>query len=188
MRRWFERRFSFEHLGAADFPFLVERLRGTPARVEDKLRGLPRERLTRRDGEAWSIQEHVGHLADLDVLHDARLDDYAAGAAVLRAADLQNRKTYEAAYNERPLAEVALSFRRGRGRFVERLEAWDPQRLDRSAVHPRLRQPMRLVDMLYFVAEHDDHHLAWTTALAAQTTATVETDRPSAACPRPRTD
>ena len=29
-----------------------------------------------------------------------------------------------------------------------------------SRLHPRLKQPMRLVDHLYFVAEHDDHHLA----------------------------
>jgi len=28
------------------------------------------------------------------------------------------------------------------------------------SVHPRLQQPMRLVDSLYFVAEHDDHHIA----------------------------
>jgi hypothetical protein len=27
-------------------------------------------------------------------------------------------------------------------------------------LHPRLKQPMRLVDHLYFVAEHDDYHLA----------------------------
>jgi hypothetical protein len=27
-------------------------------------------------------------------------------------------------------------------------------------MHPRLKQPMRLVDHLFFVAEHDDHHLA----------------------------
>jgi len=27
-------------------------------------------------------------------------------------------------------------------------------------VHPRLKQPMRLVDHLFFVAEHDDHHMA----------------------------
>jgi hypothetical protein len=26
--------------------------------------------------------------------------------------------------------------------------------------HPRLKRLMRLVDHLYFVAEHDDHHLA----------------------------
>jgi hypothetical protein len=33
-------------------------------------------------------------------------------------------------------------------------------------VHPRLRQPMRFVDHLYFVAEHDDHHLATISELA----------------------
>jgi len=30
----------------------------------------------------------------------------------------------------------------------------------RTIPHPRLKTPMRLVDHLYFVAEHDDHHLA----------------------------
>ena len=166
MRPWFERRFSFEHLGEADFPFLVERLRGAPARVEDKTRPLGREALTRRSGDAWSIQEHVGHLLDLDGLHDARLDDYRAGASALRPADLQNRKTHEARYNERPLEELLEAFRSGRGRFVARLEAWEPQRALTPAVHPRLQQPMRLVDMLYFTAEHDDHHLLHMTELA----------------------
>jgi hypothetical protein len=30
----------------------------------------------------------------------------------------------------------------------------------RTLLHPRLKMPMRLVDHLFFVAEHDDHHLA----------------------------
>lgn len=166
MRPWFERRFSFEHLGPADFPFLVERLRGAPARVEEKTRALARETLTRRRGEAWSIQEHVGHLIDLDQLHDARLDDYRAGAAALRPADLQNRRTHEAGYNERALESVLETFRRDRARMVARLEGWEERGLLAAAVHPRLQQPMRLVDMLYFVAEHDDHHLAAMTELA----------------------
>ncbi len=166
MRPWFERRFSFEHLGAADFPFLLERLAGAPARVEEKTRGLSAELLTRRSGESWSIQEHVGHLVDLDQLHDARLEDYRAGARILRPADLQNRKTHEARYNERPIAEVAQAFRRERSRFLGRLESWDPQRVLASAVHPRLQRQMRLVDMVYFVAEHDDHHLRTMTELA----------------------
>jgi hypothetical protein len=34
------------------------------------------------------------------------------------------------------------------------------EEFNRSLLHPRLKQPMRLVDHLYFVAEHDDHHLA----------------------------
>ena len=60
MRPWFERRFSFDHLGPEDFPYLLERLSGAPARVEEKTRELSREVLTQRTGEAWSIQEHVG--------------------------------------------------------------------------------------------------------------------------------
>ena len=166
MRPWFERRFSFEHLGEPDFPFLVERLRGAPARVEDKTHRVARELLTRRNGEAWSIQEHVGHLVDLDELHTARLDDYRAGASALRPADLQNRRTHEARYNASPLAELLKAFRRGRSQLVEQIERWEPQNLLASAVHPRLQQPMRLVDMPYFTAEHDDHHLAHMTELA----------------------
>ena len=90
----------------------------------------------------------------------------ARGRAALRPADLQNRKTHEARYNERPLEELLEAFRSGRGRFVARLEAWEPERLSAPAVHPRLQQPMRLVDMLYFTAEHDDHHLLHMTELA----------------------
>ena len=166
MRPWFERRFSFEHLGEPDFPFLLERLRGTAARIEDKTRALGRDVLVRKDDDAWSIQEQVGHLVDLDGLHDGRLDDYLAGAAALRAADLKNRKTHEARHNDRELADLHQAFREVRGRFVARLESWDPRRVLVSAVHPRLQQPMRLVDMLYFTAEHDDHHLAHMTELA----------------------
>jgi hypothetical protein len=36
----------------------------------------------------------------------------------------------------------------------------------RTALHPRLKRPMRLVDLCFFVAEHDDHHLATVTRLA----------------------
>jgi len=30
----------------------------------------------------------------------------------------------------------------------------------KSALHPRLKTPMRTMDLFLFVAEHDDHHLA----------------------------
>jgi hypothetical protein len=36
----------------------------------------------------------------------------------------------------------------------------DPALFAHTMLHPRLKQPMRLVDHLYFAAEHDDHHLA----------------------------
>ncbi len=163
--RWFDRHFTF-NLPEELFPDVVERLRGTPARIEEKVRDLSPTLLTRRDGEAWSIQEHVGHLLDLDELHDGRLDDFLAGAEVLRAADLANRRTHEAHYNERPMAEILEGFRRERERFVARLDAWDERLISLTALHPRLRQPMRVIDMALFTAEHDDHHLARMTELA----------------------
>jgi uncharacterized damage-inducible protein DinB len=55
---------------------------------------------------------------------------------------------------------------RERGALVSHLESVDPELFSRSALHPRLGMPMRLVDLMLFVAEHDDHHLASITELA----------------------
>jgi hypothetical protein len=158
-RAWFERRFAFD-LPVWMWPNVLERLRGTPARLEDRLLGLPRELLVRRDGDKWSMQEHAGHLLDLEALEAARLEDYAAGRETLTPADLQNRKTYEADHNSKEIREILSVFRRERTEFVERLEALDAEFLERSALHPRLQIPMRVIDFAFFKAEHDDHHLA----------------------------
>ncbi|HEU5240113.1 MAG TPA: hypothetical protein VFU37_23465 [Pyrinomonadaceae bacterium] len=45
---WIKRQFSFE-LPLGMYANVVERVRGTPARLEDLTRGLSREVLTRRD-------------------------------------------------------------------------------------------------------------------------------------------
>ena len=156
---WVERKFEFT-MPPSLFPVVVERLRGAPARLDDKLRSTPREILTRRDGDRWSAQEHAGHLVDLDELHAGRLDDFIAGATILRAWETTNRKTYDADHNAKPIGEILGAFRKERGAFVRRLEDWKDEDLARTAIHPRLKQPMRVIDMAYFVAEHDDHHLA----------------------------
>jgi len=162
--RWRDRTFEFK-TPPEQLPVVLERLRGTPARVEEKIRALSPAVLTRRDGDAWSIQEHLGHLLDLDELHLGRVDDFLAGAETLRAADMQNKKTHEADHNRREAKHLAQDFRRERRRFVERLEGIEPALLSRTAIHPRLGQPVRIVDMAWFVAEHDDHHLARMTEL-----------------------
>jgi hypothetical protein len=73
---------------------------------------------------------------------------------------MSNRKTYDAHHNELPVATILRDFRAARRGIVERLESFEPQMFERSALHPRLNVPMRLVDMLFFQAEHDDYHLA----------------------------
>jgi uncharacterized damage-inducible protein DinB len=164
--RWVDRAFRFD-TPVELFPVILERLRGAPARVEEKLRAFSPQVRTRPERQgAWSIQEHAGHLWDLDDLHAARLEDYLARAPVLRPADMENLRTREAGHNARPVEEILEGFRRHRGRFVARLEAWEESRLSDTAIHPRLKQPMRVMDMAYFVAEHDDHHLARMTEIA----------------------
>jgi hypothetical protein len=156
---WFERRFHFDY-PVEIYPDVVERIRGTPARVAERLQGVGRETLTRRDGKTWSIQENVGHLLDLGALDAVRLDDYLKGEKTLRVADLTNRRTHEAGHNDRDLAAVLTDFRAERGALVRRLETLGESAFGRVAVHPRLQVPMRLVDWLTFVACHDDYHLA----------------------------
>ncbi len=157
--RWVEREFEF-NLPIGVFPCVVERLRGTPARLEEMLGGLTREGLTAKPGGLWSMQEQAGHLWDLDELHEGRLEDYARGLEVLRAADMKNRKTEEAGHNDARLEEILAAFRDARLRFVRRLEALTEAEVAASALHPRLQKQMRVIDMAYFTAEHDDHHLA----------------------------
>ena len=156
---WFERKFEFS-FPAELFPNLCVRLRGTPARLEEIVRAHSHERLVQKPGEKWSAQEHAGHLLDLEPLWMARFDDYLAGAAGLTPTDLSNRKTHEARHNMRRMEEILAEFRKARLRLVDRVGGIDAALFARSIPHPRLKKPMRLVDHLYFVAEHDDHHLA----------------------------
>jgi len=158
-RVWFERKFTLG-LPPEAFPDILERLRGTPARLEERVSGLGRETLVRRVGEAWSIQENAGHMLDLEPLWAGRLDEFARGDDRLRPADLGNRKTHEARHNEASMETLLAEFRRARSEIVRRAEALHPADLEHAALHPRLGQPMTVVDHLFFVAEHDDHHLA----------------------------
>ena len=156
---WFERKFEFS-FPVELYPNLLARLRGTPARLEDVLRGRSREILTSKPQEKWSAQEHAGHLLDLEPLWLARVNDYVAAAEQLTATDLQNRKTDEANHNARPLETILQDFHSARQKLLQRVAEVDPSLFSRTIPHPRLKTPMRLVDHLYFVAEHDDHHLA----------------------------
>jgi hypothetical protein len=157
--KWGDRTFQFT-FPVEVYPEMIERLRGTPARLEDRLRSVDSKLLTKRDGDRWSIQENAGHLLDLESLVSQRLDEYLAGAATLHAADMSNRKTHEADHNQTSIDNILDNFRSERTILVARLDELPSEAFARVAHHPRLNMPMRLVDMLFFQAEHDDYHLA----------------------------
>ncbi len=166
---WVQRGFEFD-FDAAMYPNVLARLAGTPARVDEIVRGVPREGLIARIDGKWSLQENVGHLINLEELLTTRLDEFLGGAEKLTAADMSNANTESAHYNERLIAPITADFRAVRTATMSRLDALGPAEFSRVALHPRLNKPMRLVDMLFFMAEHDDHHLARARELRALVT------------------
>ena len=159
IKPWIERDFAFNTPGWM-FPHIVERVRGGSPRLEDALRSLPETKLTERLGNAWSIQEEAGHLLDIEPLMSVRLDQIIQGAPVLQAWDGTNEATWNANHNTRQLKDILDAFRRSRQSFVDRLDELPEELVEHSAFHPRLKKPMRIIDLASFVAEHDDYHLA----------------------------
>jgi uncharacterized damage-inducible protein DinB len=164
---WVDRKFEFDFPPSLA-PELLERLRGAPARVAERVELMPEALLEKRDGDKWSIQEHVGHLMDVEELFLGRLDDYDNGLAELRPAHMTNRKTFEASHNEADIKDLLIGFREERGKLVSRLDELDGAGFARVAHHPRLNKPMRLCDMMLFEATHDDYHMVDITELIRQ--------------------
>lgn len=157
--KWFDRAFDLD-IPVWMLPNLVERLRGTPARVTDRIESLPDEILTRQFEDAWSIQENIGHLLDLEPLWSGRLDDFESNKEVLRPADLENKKTHGASHNKTPIKDILFMFREARNNIVRKIESFNEELILRPRLHPRLNKPMTVPGLTLFIAEHDDHHLA----------------------------
>lgn len=156
---WFERKFDF-NFPAGMFPIILERLRGTVAQLEASVKNIPEDQLTIKKDGKWSVKEVIGHLYDLEELWSGRIDDFLAHKEVLRAADLKNTKTNEAGHNSRTVEALLKQFTTERNKLVDRVKDIDEATASIVARHPRLQSPMRLIDSLFFVAEHDDHELA----------------------------
>ena len=155
---WFERSFHFD-FPISNFPVIFSRLEGSIFRLQTILMSASEEACS-FSKEGWSVKEHLGHLSDLEELWWKRLQDFLEGKEILTPADLNNTKTKEARHNEKSLEQLMQAFVRERQRMLETVYAFDRPTLGLLSIHPRLQQPMRLIDSLFFVAEHDDHHIA----------------------------
>ncbi len=157
---WLERTFP-SGLPAGLFPALLARFDGNLLRINATLHAVSHGgRTTRPPSGGWSMQEHAGHLLALERLGEIRLGEFERGADVLSAADMQNRATKDADYNSLRAAEIVAGLHEARGTMIARLERLTRAQIEHSALHPRLQQPMNVVDWLFFMCEHDDHHLA----------------------------
>jgi DinB family protein len=157
--KWVDRKFTFDH-PTGWLPDIIERLRGTEPRLRAMTASLSEEALARKPDGSWSIKEHIGHLGDLEALHEGRIDELEARKDALQPADMTNARTNEAHHNEQPLEQLHERFATLRNHLIMRLEQLDDSTQEWAAMHPRLGVRMRPIDVAYFTAEHDDHHLA----------------------------
>jgi hypothetical protein len=154
--RWIERTFP-AHLPIAMAPNVWTRIAGSIPRIQwhgDHAGGAS------EPADAWSMAEHIGHLGDLEVLAHVRLDDFDAGRDTLHAADMSNTATKDANYRSQYIDDVVRRFIELRAITLERTARMSSAEWGRSALHPRLKTPMRVIDLMEFMAEHDDHHFA----------------------------
>jgi uncharacterized damage-inducible protein DinB len=155
---WFERTFNF-NFSVGLFPVIFSRLEGSIFRLHSILLNADEDYCSKRRN-GWSVKEHIGHLYDMEDLWWKRLQDFQENKAVLTPADLTNKKTNEAGHNEKTLEQLLQQFTMERQKTLETIYGFDASLLSRTSVHPRLNQAMRLIDSLFFVAEHDDHHIS----------------------------
>jgi len=156
--KWFDRKFDFD-LGMEQYDTLYQRLQAAPGIFENQLAAVSETILQNRYNDKWSIKENIGHLFLLEFAWQIRLAEIADGKAELLVIDLNNSATDESDFNAMPLQQIMRNFREIRLQTISFLDTLTMDAFAHSSLHPRLKQPMCIIDMMYFIAEHDRHHL-----------------------------
>jgi hypothetical protein len=151
---WFERRFTFG-LPKGMLPFYLERLQGSIVRLEEKVRGISEEVLSYKLDGKWSLKQNIGHLAEVDEIALRRIDEMKAGISPMSPAVFEPR----ADYNAQEVSEVLKYFKISRMKNLGVYSNISENELSKSSLHPRLKMEMTPVDLAWFDAEHDDHHI-----------------------------
>ncbi len=150
---WFERNLKFG-LPAVMLPYYLERLGGTYVRMREKINGIPDSTLSNRLDNKWSVKQNIGHLAEVDQIASKRIDEMVAGKDVLSPAVFEPQD-----YNPWPVEKVLDFFLKNRSENIRKYRSLSEGDLKKSSLHPRLKLQMTPVDLAWFDAEHDDHHM-----------------------------
>ena len=138
---------------------VITRISDIDVRCEHHCAGLSDEELSTRLNDKWSIKEHIGHLIDLEELHINRIIQFKNLKNNLDAADMSNKKTEASNHNDRSLKDLISELVTEREELIRQFQALNEECMNHAAMHPRLKVEMKPVDLMFFVGEHDDHHL-----------------------------
>jgi hypothetical protein len=151
---WFQRTFTFG-IPSGMLPFLIDRLEGTVMRLGHKIAEQSDNTLSHKLDGKWSIKQNIGHLAEVDAIALRRIDEMIKGITPMSPAVFEPKEDY----NSQPITDVFNLFRINRLANLRRYQSLSDADLVKSSLHPRLKIEMTPVDLAFFDAEHDDHHL-----------------------------
>jgi uncharacterized damage-inducible protein DinB len=158
LSKWFERTFDLS-FDVEQYSIIYQRLQQAPGMLNTILQNIPEPKLTYQHDGKWSVKEHLGHLALLEPLWRTRIHDILEKKPELTPTDLDNKKTSEAGFNFYTLADLLQNVADERKETLSLLDSIHVKDQHGTSLHPRMQQPMRIIDIMYFTAEHDDHHI-----------------------------
>jgi hypothetical protein len=147
---------------STDIRTLLDRFARAPEAVAEKIRSLSGEQMTYRPfPEAWTIHEHLIHLADSEINGSIRLRKILAESGV--AVDVFDQEKWVASlnYHSQPAERALAVFRLLRQIALDLLREVEGDRWDSAYImHPE-RGKLTLRDWLQTYAEHAEQHLQY---------------------------
>ncbi|MDN3725138.1 GNAT family N-acetyltransferase [Aequorivita sp. SDUM287046] len=156
--KWFNRKFNF-NISMEKFPELLGSMELIVLKFQKVIQGRFEEQLNFKPNGKWSIKEHIGHLCILEPLWQKRFLEIKENKVKMSATDLNNQATNQSFFNQFSMEKLLSDFQEARANTIRIIESMSEEDFQKSLYHPRLNQPMRIIDLMYFITEHDTHHL-----------------------------
>lgn len=159
MTLWKDRKFE-PITDDGQLPTIIERLDGTEYRLMGKSASEEDYDFNKKTGDKWSVKEEIGHLLQSDRMWIGRLKDILTEKEYLRVCDATAEAVKKANFNSRDTEDIVDDFGETREELLSLFRELKAEDLQKKAKHPTSQNAMRVIDLAYMIAEHDDHHLA----------------------------
>lgn len=110
--------------------------------------------------DKWSIQQILGHLADVEIVYSYRIRQIIADKKPVIAPIDQDDWAAHLGYLEAAPRELIAQYGLNRHHNLRLLRRLKPEDLARSAYHPEMNANLKLEDMVERLATHDANHIA----------------------------
>ena len=107
----------------------------------------------------WSIQEILGHLADVEIIYAHRLRQMLADKEPVIAPIDQDAWARNLGYLETPAPELVALYGLNRHHNVRLLKRLKPEDLARTAFHPEIQRNVTVADLVGRMSTHGANHL-----------------------------